>query len=101
MSKKTNPKKEDNFSVTEVGTLVESFRNDIKIIAEGHSLLNDKVDNLSRRVDAIAVNQASTLERVTMVEITQRKILTDTSEIKVILSSHDKRLTRLETACAK
>lgn len=39
--------------VTGQGVLIEALRSDVKAVAEGHSVLNDKIDNLSNKVDGL------------------------------------------------
>ncbi len=55
-SKKTS----DHFTATEVGTLIESFRSEIRVIAENHTALDTRLEKIeiaihgnSRRLDMI------------------------------------------------
>ena len=47
------------FSPTEVGTLVESLRTDIRSVAEGVTLLRKDVDELKSRVSSLEVEVRS------------------------------------------
>ncbi len=51
MGKKFDEKVEEMKRHT--GTLVEDLRKDVKAIAEGHSILNEKMDRLETKVDKI------------------------------------------------
>jgi chaperonin cofactor prefoldin len=119
MKMKNNPpRKDDVFTGTQVGVLVEDLRSqfrsfnekidiidnrldtldkkfdildtkvdtlDIKVSILGKRVdsldkkvdsLDKKVDSLDKKVEGVCVNQAWTLERVTLIELTQRKTLT-------------------------
>jgi hypothetical protein len=89
--KKNNSLKPEKFSAREVAVLLEDLRGQFKAFGEGLEALRDDVGG-------IKVNQAKTLERVTMLEITVRKIQSDVAEIKESIKGQDKRLATLETA---
>ena len=85
---------------SEVGTLIEALRADFKIFGE-------ELTTVKNHVNAIAINQASTLERVTLLEINVRKIQSDIvkiqddivimkTDIAWIKTDHGNRLARLE-----
>ena len=80
---------------TKVGALIEDLRSQFRIFGDGLKMLDEK---LTSKIDGIATNQAKTLERVTSLEITVRKIQADISEIKTTLEKHDTRLIHLESA---
>ena len=44
---------EDKFTAREVAVLVESFRNDISVIAEGVRGLGDRVEGVENRLEGI------------------------------------------------
>lgn len=95
-------------TATEVGVLIEDLRSQFRIFGEKLDALESKYDSkfetleskvggLENKIDGIAANQARTLERVTSLEITARKIQSDVTEIKEALKDHAKRLTHPET----
>ncbi len=47
-------KKDDKFSPTEVGALIEDLRSQFKVFGEGLSDLREKVDTLAGKVDTLA-----------------------------------------------
>ena len=90
-----------NFTPSQVGALFESLRGEIRLVAEGHgdlkkdmSDLKKDVGDLKKDVTVIRITLGKTLERVTFIELTQRKMLTT-------LEGHDIRLARLEEAVLK
>ena len=80
-------KKDDVFTGTQVGVMIESLRSEVKVIAEGQIALRKDVTDIKGTL-------GRTLERVTMIEVTSRKIL-GTLEV------HDGRFSRLEAAVLK
>ena len=40
------------------GVLVEDLRKDFKLLAEGHGILNDKMDRLETKVDGLETNMS-------------------------------------------
>ena len=86
----------------EVAVLIEDLRSQFRIFGEQlkavETRLDNKIDKLDGKIEGIATNQARTLERVTSLEITARKIQSDISEIKETLKDHSGRLAHLETA---
>jgi septal ring factor EnvC (AmiA/AmiB activator) len=95
MKKTGNNKNKAAMTQTEVGALIEDLRSQFRIFGDGLKMLDEK---LTSKIDGIATNQAKTLERVTSLEITVRKIQADISEIKTTLEKHDTRLIHLESA---
>ena len=51
----TSKKTRDTFSGTEVGTLIEDFTSQVKLVAEGVSGLNDRFDGLEAKMDNLEV----------------------------------------------
>ena len=51
---KKQAKKNDKFTVTEVGALIEDFRSQFKVFGEGLNDLREKVDTLAGKVDTLA-----------------------------------------------
>ena len=87
MSEKPRKKVKSSFTATEVGVLIEDLHSRLDVFADGQKALHDKVD-------LVWETQGRTMERVTMIEVTQRKILHT-------LKGHDTRLSRLEDAVLK
>jgi peptidoglycan hydrolase CwlO-like protein len=83
---KKNSKNKTTMTAGEVAILVEDLKSQFRVFGEELKTLNSKVDG-------VATNQAETLERVTLLEITSRKIQADIAEIK---TDFGKRLTHLE-----
>ncbi len=73
------PNVEKTFTATEVGTLVESFRNDLSVVAEKVGELSGKVENLDERLARVESD-------VTVVK----------DAVKVAIPAIHKRLDRLE-----
>jgi|GEM_PF-3201265 len=71
------------FTSTEVGTLIEEFRGDIKLFAEGFSIMSGDIHNLKEDVHELKSDM---------------KLVKDA--IKIAIPAHDKRITRLELKAA-
>ena len=98
-------KKDSGFTNTQVGALIESFRGEIRIVAEGQV-------GLRKDADDTRITLGRTLERITMVELrmtsldsrmgsledSNAKILADTTEIKKAVANHENRIKRLEVS---
>ena len=82
----------------ETRVLLEDMNHSIKLIAEGHIGLNDKLDGLIGRVDKMDF-KVDRLEILVDDLRTDMKIVkSDVAEIKVTIKGHDQRFTRLEAA---
>jgi len=94
--KKKDISKKDKTTMTasEVGAIIERLEGEFKIFGEGLVALREDVKE-------VRAAQSSTLERVTMLELLTRKISKDVSEIRDILHTHDRRLTKLEAVGAR
>ncbi len=57
-----------HFSATEVGTLIESFRSELRIIAEAVVSLQKKVDDMSERLTSLE-NRVNSMEDVIRIAI--------------------------------
>lgn len=81
--------------------LVENLRGDIKAIAEGHSLLNDKMDRLEGKVDKLE-NKVDRLEiKVDRLEIKVDRIETDMTVVKDYVIGVDEKLNEHEVILRK
>ena len=90
---KKDTKDKSMMTAREVAVLIEDLRSQFRIFGEQLNAVENRLEN---KIGGIAANQAKTLERVTLLEITARKIQTDITEIKETFKTHDKRLTHLE-----
>ena len=84
----------------EVAVLIEDLRSQFRIFGEQlkavEERLGSRIERLENRVEGVATNQARTLERITSLEITSRKMQVDIAEIKETFKNHDKRIAHLE-----
>lgn len=76
-------KKDRGFTSTEVGVLIEEFRGDVKLLAEGITALQADVHILKEDVCELK---------------TDVKLIKDT--IRIAIPDHEKRMTRLELKAA-
>ncbi len=116
--KKEKPHKESHspeFTVTEVGTLMESIRKEIKIVAEGHGDLDRRFEKLeievhgnSERLDMVKLTNAVINNKVTHLENavsklnkdlrkTKEELKNDAAEIKGEIRGLGNRLSTVET----
>ena len=90
---KNKPDKDKTTMTTrEVAVLIEDLRSQFRIFGEQLKAVENRLEN---KIEGVATNQAATLERITSLEITARKIQADIVEIK---TDFGKRLTHLETS---
>ncbi len=96
MNKKTKPTKitpnkikdteKTTFTAREVAVLVENLENQFKLFGE-------KIQSIDDKIDGIPINQARTLERITIIEIKNiLKSRVDPADFKIIQT----RVTTLE-----
>jgi len=78
----------------EVAVLIEDLKSQFRIFGEQLKAVENR---LSDKIEGITSNQAKTLERITSLEITARKMQTDIADIKDTFKTHDKRIAHLET----
>ena len=111
MDERKSPKLKTAFTASEVNVLLEDIKSDFRAVTDGLS-------TLTNRGAALEANQAATLERATLMELSMRKIKndiviikeditsvindiveirTDIKEIKSGLSSHERRIIQIET----
>ena len=91
---KNHPKKPDTFTANQVGVLIEELRGEFRVFGEGLDNINCRLDRLWKEVEVIRVTLGRTLERVTRIELTQRKFFNTHG-------SHDGRISLLEKAVFK
>ncbi len=78
----------------EVAVLIEDLRSQFRIFGEQLKAVEARLEG---KIEGISANQAKTLEKITSLEITVRKIQTDIADIKDTFKTHDKRISHLET----
>ena len=78
----TKKKTEDNFTVTEVGTLVESLRNDISVIAEDLTSVKNNVNILRTDVHELK-NGMKIVRDVVRIAIPSLSVRVSSLEAKV------------------
>ena len=69
------------------GVKVEDLQRQVKAVAEGHSLLNEKIDRLDRKVDGLDKKVDSLAGKVNSLEGRMGKLETDMKEVKQDLST--------------
>jgi len=79
----SNKAKDSGFTNTEVGTLIEEFRGDIKLLAGGFSVMSKDIHDLKNDVGEI-----------------KTRLVTVEDAIKIALPTHEKRITSLELKAA-
>lgn len=104
-------KTHNTFTSSEVGVLIEGFRSEIRVIAEGQTTLTKKVDMMyeemgRQREDIwmlktdmkIVKEDVKVLkEDVSVLKVDMKIVKSDTAEIKEIIGNHDKRLSKVES----
>ena len=78
----------DVFTGTQVGALIEGFRNDIKVVAEGLTSLTKKVDMMYEEL----------LQRGEDLRGIKADLKIVKADLAEIIGSHDERIVKLETA---
>ena len=84
----------------ETRVLLEAMHKDIKTVAEGHSTLNNKLDNIESELSTVK-SELSTVKAATMESSHRIKALeTGQKEIKqkldTVITDHEQRITKLE-----
>ena len=81
--------KSSGFTVTEVGTILESIRKEIKVVAENHSAFDQRMEKLevavhgnSRRLDMLEVRFSVVDGKVTRLEDAVSKLSKDLRETR-------------------
>ena len=75
----------DEFTVTEVGTILESIHKEIKTIGEGHS-------DLDRRLEKVEIEVHELVEKFPIIEISNRVLHDKASRFEMALSKFNKDL---------
>ena len=83
------PKKDQPFSVTEVGTLVESFRNDISVVAE-------RVGTLCEDVAMLKLGQETLTRDNQVIKDVLGTVCGDVRELKTRMASVETKLSGVE-----
>lgn len=80
-------RKTDSYTVTEVGTLLEEIRSNVKRVAEGHSGLDQRMEKLevavhgnSRRLDRVEMRLDVVVDKVDRIEDASLKLTKDLRE---------------------
>jgi len=78
------------------GVLVESLKGDIKAIAEGHSILNDKLDRVENKVDRLESKVDNIENRLEIVEKDVKSLKSDITVVKDYVIGVDAKLNEHE-----
>ena len=89
LSMKKRARKDDKYTATEVGTLIEQIRSEFKVFGEGLKDLREKVDATHEQV-------IKNTEQITLLEIAIRETRGEITKINGRLDRIEERLGRIE-----